>query len=45
MTLVSAISAPTERSIPPEITTIAWPTAANARGSSEIARPWTPVTP
>ena len=45
ITLVRAIIAPIERSIPPEMTTIACPTAARARGSTEIARPWTPVTP
>ena len=44
-TLVKAINAPTERSMPPEMTTMAWPTAARASGRTEIARPWTPVTP
>ena len=44
-TLTSAIIEPIERSIPPEMTTIACATAASARGSTEIARPWTPVTP
>ena len=45
ITLIRAISAPIERSIPPEMTTMACPTAARARGRTEIARPWTPVTP
>jgi hypothetical protein len=45
MTLVRAIIAPMERSIPPEMTTIACPTAASASGRTEIASPWTPVTP
>ena len=44
-TLVRAIIEPIDRSIPPEITTIAWPTAASASGRTEIARPWIPVTP
>ncbi len=39
MTLVKAMIDPIERSIPPEMTTIAWATAASARGSTEIARP------
>ena len=33
---------PIERSIPPEMTTIAWATAARASGRTEMARPWTP---
>ena len=33
MTLVRAIIEPIERSIPPEMTTIAWATAASASGS------------
>ena len=44
-TLVSAIIEPIDRSIPPEITTIAWATAASASGRTEIARPWMPGTP
>ncbi len=44
-TLVNAIIEPIDRSIPPEMTTIACATAARASGSTEIARPWTPVTP
>ena len=44
-TLVSAIIEPIERSIPPAITTTACATAAKARGSTEIARPWTPAAP
>ena len=43
MTLVSAIIEPTDRSIPPEITTMACATAARASGRAEMARPWTPV--
>jgi hypothetical protein len=31
-TLISAITEPTDRSIPPEITTVAWAIAANASG-------------
>ena len=34
-TLVSAIIEPIERSIPPEITMIAWATAARASGSTD----------
>ena len=41
VTLVSAIIEATDRSMPPEMTTIAWATAANATGSTPIARPWT----
>ena len=41
VTLVSAIIGPTERSMPPEITTIVWATAAKASGRRAIARPWT----
>ena len=37
MTFVSAITEPIDRSIPPEMTTIAWPTAAKATGSEAIA--------
>jgi hypothetical protein len=37
ITFVSAITEPIERSIPPEITTIACPTAANATGSAAMA--------
>ena len=44
-TLISAIIEPIERSIPPAMTTMAWATAASARGRTEIARPWMPVTP
>ena len=44
-TLMSAICEPTDRSMPPEMTTIAWATAARASGRTEMARPWTPVTP
>ena len=33
MTLVNAMTEPIERSIPPEITTIAWAAAASATGS------------
>ena len=44
-TLVSAISEPIERSIPPDSTTTAWATAARASGSTEMPRPWTPATP
>ena len=40
MTLVSAIIEPTDRSMPPEMTTMAWATAANASGRAPIARPW-----
>ena len=36
VTLVSAIIEPTDRSIPPEMTTIAWATAANAIGRAPI---------
>ena len=35
-TLVKAIIDPTDRSMPPEITTIAWATAARALGRIEI---------
>ena len=41
----SAIIEPIERSMPPEITAIACPTVASARGSTAIARPWRPATP
>jgi hypothetical protein len=44
-TLVRAIIDPIERSIPPEITTIAWAVAASARGRTAFARAWTPVGP
>ena len=44
-TLVRAIIDPIDRSRPPEMTTIAWATAARASGRTEIARPWMPVTP
>ncbi len=44
-TLVRAIIDPIERSIPPEITTMAWAVAARARGRTEFARPWIPVGP
>ena len=37
--------APIDRSIPPEMTTIAWATAASASGRTEMARPWMPETP
>ena len=40
-----AIIAPIDRSMPPEITTIAWATAASASGRTAIARPWMPVAP
>jgi hypothetical protein len=42
---VKAIIAPIDRSIPPEITTIAWPTAANASAAADTANPWMPVGP
>ena len=45
ITLTRAIIEPIERSIPPDMTTIACATAARARGSTEIARPWMPATP
>ena len=45
VTLVNAIIEPIERSIPPEITTMAWATAASARGSAPMARPWIPCAP
>ena len=38
MTLVSAITEPIDRSMPPEITTIACPAAAKATGSEAMAR-------
>ena len=44
-TFVRAIMAPMERSIPPDMTTMAWATAASARGAIEMANPWMPVTP
>ena len=44
-TLVSAIIDPIERSIPPEMTTTAWATAASASGSTEMPRPWSAVAP
>ena len=40
VTLVSAMIEPTDRSMPPEMTTIAWATAANAIGRAPIARFW-----
>ena len=42
MTFVSAMTEPIDRSIPPEITTIAWPAAANATGSEAMARASSP---
>ena len=42
MTFVSAMTDPIDRSIPPEITTIAWPAAANATGSEAMARASSP---
>ena len=45
ITLVRAMIEPIERSIPPEMTTIACPTAASARGSTALARPWMPGGP
>ena len=44
-TLVRAIIEPIDRSIPPEMTTMAWATAASASGSTAIARPWMPGSP
>ena len=44
-TLVRAIIEPIERSIPPPMTQMAWATAAMASGRTEMAKPWTPVTP
>ena len=43
MTFVSAMTDPIERSMPPEITTIAWPAAANATGSEAMAKASRPV--
>ena len=37
MTLVSAMTDPIDRSMPPEMTTMAWPAAANATGSDAMA--------
>ena len=45
MTLARAIIEPTDRSIPPEITTIAWATAANAIGRMSIERATMPPGP
>ena len=45
VTLVRAMIEPTDRSIPPEITTIAWATAANAMGRAPIARFWSSGAP
>ncbi len=42
MAFVSAITEPIDRSMPPEITTIAWPAAANATGSEAMARASSP---
>jgi hypothetical protein len=44
-TLVRAIIDPIDRSMPPEMTTMAWATAARASGSTEMPRPWMPGTP
>ena len=35
-TLIRLISEPTERSMPPEMITIAWPQATNASGSASM---------
>ena len=40
VTPVSDMIEATDRSIPPAMTMIAWATAANASGSTQIARPW-----
>ena len=45
VTLASAIIEPTDRSMPPEMTTIVWATAANAIGRIAIARPWIAAGP
>ena len=45
ITLVSAIIEPIDRSMPPEMTTMAWATAASASGSTELPSPWTAATP
>ena len=45
VTPVRAIIDPTDKSIPPEMTTTACATAARARGKTEIARPWSPGAP
>ncbi len=42
ITFVSAMTEPIDRSIPPEITTIACPAAANATGREAIARASSP---
>ena len=40
MQLVNAICAPTDRSMPPEITMAAWAIAANASGSAAMTSDW-----
>ena len=40
VTPVSDMIEATDRSIPPEMTMIAWAIAANATGRTPIARPW-----
>ena len=45
VTLVSAIIEPIDRSMPPEMTTMAWATAAIASGSAPMARPWSWAAP
>ena len=44
-TLMRLISEPTERSIPPEMTTTACAIAAKANGSASIASDWTSKVP
>ena len=45
VTLVRAIIEPIERSMPPEMTTMAWATAAMASGMAPTARPWSCLAP
>ncbi len=44
-TLVKAIIAAIERSMPPEMTTIACATVASASGAAAMDRAWMPVGP
>ena len=45
VTLVRAIIEPIDRSMPPEMTTMACATAANASGMAPTARPWSCAPP
>ena len=42
ITLVRAMSAATDRSMPPEMTATVWPAAANAKGRTPMASDWSP---